>query len=551
MDIKQSFESRLKNIEIFLDKCIVYFNIVKEYVKGKDPAEYKRVEDALGQVREIINRIIATDIDGDPAESLFRIYDDFKQLNYYMNFLLSFNGNDHYTKSALLSKSTTYTTNIHNVKHIARQMYDLYVAASVAEDNLIFDYCYDKINPGKQNTEKLVRWLVDKNINKFTINMMGKLIKDSRGDSTRKLELIIERQIDLLLAADRRDISQYHGTQGILVRYGLVPGISMPLEALFAQIRAADITAPYDATKTPEENISAIKYGVIYMNHSSSSAIEFNLNGLIDEEYIIKNDLKTNPQSGLTKKILNRFTTMARLASGTTAKKTQIFNRGPKYICIDTINEQSYRLLMQRGSISIDDSGIRGILGGLTLRPSRYHQIVYEKIKDVCFDKHADFILQKYKDDTLVRESAYRIKSKIMDAFFLWFHNAETHISSFAELKRVCTDEKLLSEITLDALVFVLNIDVKTTREFMLTYIVIFNGIIHDFVKEVERRWLEMTSAERIFRENSGMELKKIMREIAGRELEAAIDELEKRKRWSDYEVGLKEYFLKQKELQV
>ena len=298
-------EERMTEVKIIADNSAKYVDSIKNIINSMNPKEYSDAIDSITFLNEVVDSILKIKLIGKRSEILqkaFELYQLFNQLESNIVFLLSIFENNVYAKMALYNMSATYAMNILHDKNTVITAYEKYQSLSIPNDEEIINLVF-KMVPITDKPEQFIPWIIEKKqtVNLFTIKLISSVIDLVSGDFRRQLELVIEDQKDSLLGAQRKVLS-FVGTQEILVRYNLTPITnSMPINKLFEELEIS-----YDDEISLEENFNHIvekNIGVIVINRSSPTAVEFDLRGLIDLNYVIKHDLKTNQQSGLTKKI--------------------------------------------------------------------------------------------------------------------------------------------------------------------------------------------------------------------------------------------------------
>ncbi|QYB17704.1 hypothetical protein PV-S19_0340 [Pacmanvirus S19] len=549
--IANMLEARLEQVKIISDNASKYIDMIKNIINSMNPDEYKKAISAIELINDAVQNLPKYKPQANNViQSAFELYQQFISVDSSIMLLLSIFENSTYTKLALYNMSATYAMNILHDKNIVITAYEKYQDISITDDEIIFEMIFEKAKISDK-PEQYIPWIIEnkKNVNKFTIRFISKIINLLSGEFRRRLELIIEEQKDISLGSYRLNLSKYTGIQEILVRYNLSPATnSMNISKIFETLELN-----YDEDSTFEENIKNITdtgIGVIIVNKSNNSPVEFDLRGLINLDYIIQNELKTNPQSGLTKKILQRYATVNKLKSSGLAKSLLKFpsKNGQKWYILETIDDTTYRFLGRNGEKIVTSDTIQGILLGITTRAHHYNLMQTNDILDRCFDPKAQLILLAYEEEKLSLPSSEPIRNEIAEKLIKWFEAAKGKISSVREMKEIVINRKVINEILLDTLTHSIGIHGKGSDEYMITYIAKFDTIINKFIKELEKRWQEEKISDRIFKEHSEKELHQVIMDIFANVTRGAINELDNDKTWTEYDITLKEFFLERKQ---
>jgi hypothetical protein len=445
--------------------------------------------------------------------------------------------------------------NIYHERNVVSYRYEKYLEISVVDDEKIFEIVCNEIKIA-DNSDNVIAFIIKNEnvINKFTIKLIGAIIKIVNGERKRRLELIIEKQKDILLGSSRKDLSKWPGVQGKISRYGLIPiTISMNISELFGTLKLE-----YEKELSNDENFTraAKEIGIIILNIATPNPIEFSLRGLIDIDFINAHDLKTNPASGLTKKILERFNTAKLLPKGSNSApmvKYPAKIKSNKWYIFETLNGILYRQLGRNGRAIITSEDISGLLVGLSTRAQVYNLIQSNDIVAKCFDPKNQLVLSSYKDDKKVVHSSEPIKASIINQLSTWFDKQITeHVPKSAQqVKSMAINSAIITEVLLDTLTHSTGIYGKGSSEYLVTYIAKFDSIIHKFIRELERRWGDEKISNMLFKERTGNDLHKYLMNMYTHIVKLSADEMDKSNVWTEYDISLKEYFLEQKQVVV
>lgn len=545
--IPEILRARMESIFVIVEKASRYLEIVREIVQSINSAEYKKVNDDLATMRSFAEEIPTMDITQvHLLRNMTNLYQKFVTIEQCFASVVSLFENQTYTKLAVYNMSSTYTTNIYHERNAAILAHEKYLDTATRDDEIIFKIVFDKIT----DINEAVAFVIDNEniINKFTIKLIHWVISNTSGEKRRRVELIVEKQKDILLNATRMDMRNQPGVQGLIYRYNLRPLTpSIPINELFDQLGAK-----YNAKISPNENFESFVRkgpGLIVINKATSSPVEFSLSGLIDIDYVTAHDLKTNPLSGLTKKIVERFNTARLLPRGGVSEPVKHFvGKTQNWYVIESINGELWRILGLRGEKIIPNDAIIGIIKGLTTRPHQYNVMQCETILKKCLDPKAKVLLMDYEEEKIAAPSSEPIRFAIIDTLTRGFETRLAKINNPNSFRELAIDRDNINETLLDILTHSTGIYGKGSSEYLITYIAKFDGIIRAFTKELERRWGEEVLPERLFKEHSGEDLKNMLRTIFISVVTASVDELDRSRTWTEYDMTLKEFFLERKQ---
>jgi hypothetical protein len=539
--------SRLQIIHNIATKTTKYLQIVKDIVLSINPTEYAQINDAVAMLLSSEVTLSKMDI-----TSINHIYDMFVTIDEKLQHIFALYENANYLKLAVHNMSSTYTSDIYRARNNVLHDYEKYLNLTASDDAIIFDIVFSESSSINDPAAALL--FVEQQltpVNKFTIKLLHWIIARATGEIRARAEQLVEIQKDKILGSSRTKLTT-GGAQGIMVRYNLVPATeSLPIDKAFAAA-GLKFNPKMDILQNFAFNITLNTPGIIAIYRQTSSPIEFNLRGLTDIDYITRHDLKTNPVSGLTKKIIEKFNTAKLLEKpradaehyeiyGTTNKKWYIF---------ETINGINWRLLSHRGEIIVPAAAISGLLIGLSSRPLKYNNVCAEIILSKCFDAKSEHLLSDYEKRRLNAPASDIIRTKIVDKIMDSMESMKSiknTKTTLDELRRV--DVALVNKTLLDVLIHMTGIHGKGSLEYTLTYIAKIDSIARALVKELERRWADVEIPARLFSELSDSELAKSLNTIARGVVVAAVDELDRAHVWTDYDMTLKEYFLEEKQV--
>lgn len=546
---------RLSGIRSMVEKGSQYLDVIKNIIASINPDQYRETQSNMKSISNFADSIAAIKWDG-ARDNILNIaaslYQDFISIDEKVQQLISVVEDERYSKLIIYNMSSTYTANLYQMRNDILLLYEKYQESILLADESIFSIIFAL----PFAADELFTFIVEHEhlINKFTIKMIANVISVTTPGKRRRLELIVEKQKDLILGAGRIDLSAEVGIQSMLVRYNLRPTTkSLTLDKLFAKVGAE-----YSSSSSLDENFTALSQsgvGVIAINKSTPSPVEFDLSGLIDDTYITANDLKTNPLSGLTKKIIDRFSTAILLPRGRAAARIAKYSGSEdKWWIFESINGDLWRIMGLSGDVQpVAASHIVGLLSGVSTRPHQYNIAQESIILSKCFNPLSQLVLAEYEDMKVSLPSSEPIRAAILDKLSQTF---EAKISvdmpnSAANVRHVAVDKYVINETLLDILTHSTGVHGKGSAEYLITYMAKFDGIIYDFVKKLERQWGAINIPERIFKELRREELKSELMTIFKGVTRAAIVELDQTNTWTDYDMSLKEFVLEREQIIV
>ncbi len=575
---------RLRAINLMVVKAAEYIEVIKLAIIGGDPGRYKALEHSLSMLREHPMIIMAAL--EQPAPSLHAwldIYQHIAVIDGHACSIVSALRNESYAAHANYNMSTTYTTGTYRLRNAALSAYEEYLDASITDDDTILAdiFANSIVGPVSNGVEpvSIIRsnkaedtsdsrvsdmfaFVVEhKNVvNKFMIRLIAHVIPLVTGERRRVIELIVESQKDHILGSSRFDLHEYVGVQGLLVRYNMRPcGRSAPMHEVFKSLGVEYDNESHGSGGVAfdmERLCKALNVGILMINKATSSPVEFDMSGLIDVDYIVSNDMKTNPVSGLTKKVIDRFSTAVLLPKGAPAdivKRYSIVPEPSHWVVLESIDGATWRVMGLNGVKRIPANMMTGLLRGVTTRPQQYNNIQSEKILAHSHNPRASMILNDYEDMKTSPSSSEPMRITVLDRLCNDFEaklKGGTLLTP-AAVKAAAVDKNVCGEVIMDVLTAAAGVAGKTSAEYLITYISRFDGIIYDFTKKLERQWDRVVLTDRIFKENTLSELKRVLMDLFRTTTQAAIDELEQAGTWTGYDVSLKEFYIDREDVLV
>lgn len=544
--VREILTKRMEFISIFVNSISAYWKVVSEIIQSIDNAKYTKVQQDIAGLTGLITEIPTIYSDTNVLQSAADLYSKISTLENCFVSIFSFLNNPEYAKLAVYNMSSTYTHNIYQHRNIAISAHEKYADASTRGDVEIFSHIFGSI-PDHETVLAFIAKNTDV-INKFTIKLLNWAITRSTGEQLRSLELVVETQKDKLLSAERLPASILPGIEGMLYRYGLVPEtLCLELPAIFAQLGH-----DYVDSMLPNENMIALASagpGIILVNKSNGSPMEFNLRGLIDHEYIEKHDLKSTITSGLTKKIITKFKTANMLEPGGTCEPIKFFPGAKNtWIVMETINGKLWRLLRKDG-VEIPTNEIVGLVGGATTRPMTYNMMQSDIILSKCFSRNAPMYLQAYLDAD-IKPSTASLQANITEKLTAAYSVALTKITAqsapidIKTLRRGLLSSDVIFSVLAPILLHSHSGTDKGTPEYLVSHAAKTDAVIRLFLKELDRQLYYTNIQERIFKENNPEQLKNVLIDLYKVAVSTAAQELDKSNAWTEYDSSLKNFMI-------
>lgn len=569
--ISNLLKNRAVLLNKILDRSAKYVKSIRELIIKNDPELHAKITNAVDALRA------STDLHTDMSlMQTLNLYDTLNTIEENIKILYQIVINKNYEKQLLYDKSSTYSDEHYQDKRVFERTYDELLTTSVKDDEFIINTVIEHLDVKNHKDELFQFVTTDTKSNKFMFKLVSTLIKETSGTQKRTLERLIEDQKDKMLESSRLP-NVKPGILGSMVRYGLRPLTDMiPIEELFSQIGFE-----YDNSKTPDENFKIISEtnGVIVLTRSTKSPIDFDIRGLIDVDYIIKEDLKQAPIIGLNPKVIRRYETLKVLSEPTPESPLKVYpGKTTSWYVFETAADSKYRLLVKENtnialkhggtempksahmlstlsrrkveglrSPLVSENEVIGLLKGLSLRAERYNHIQETEILSKCFDPLSKHILTTYTDTPhIIDINQFAIQEKLMSKI-----NEEIATSKpkhAADFKRIILDQNTISTIITDVILQKQQHQ-RGSVEYLVTYVTRIDNMISSFMREAERQFRQESIPGRLFKEHTDSQIISILQDTFKNILKRTIEELNRNKSWSEYELSLKEYTLNKKQI--
>lgn len=450
---------------------------------------------------------------------------------------------------------------------------------------------------------------IPREINFFTVRICAYIIQSylnhskisSQNNSRLKLirhlieakkDLCLDEAYQRILAVNRRPFvpvphrlkaedSPYMGCQQLIYRSNLTPATDFiepkELMTFFNNEYIDSVTADTMVGKNNTRNKKNIDmrdytalfpcdHNIVIINNSNTSAIEFGLRGILDNEYLARKDLVVPIESGLNKKIFSRFNNLRILETSKNCvagpivfKRAKVYS--PYWYVVETNDGGiNWRLLGLQTNyennfkyqIRLAENNIYSILEGVATRPIRYNCAMSEKIFTSCFDPRADEYIRAYINTETSLPNPEAIKDEISREMKQW---VEQNIQSITDVKKIYSvfiSHEHINEIIVRILFSSIS-DRKMldNMETVMSCLSRFHLIAEGFYHEVERQWFAHIIPSNIFENYSANEARQIIKKSILDIYQRAIAALDNLHEWISYNISLKEFVMAKKNISL
>ena len=550
-DFHERITARLAPIKTIIDKTAKYLIQVEDLVLGYNPSQHVQVTNAIARMRTLYSEIAAMKIDNsDPLVlmlAMTELYSRLLEIDQLLEVSYTLFANQVYACAATYNKSVTYDNEVTRERGIVYDAKDKLARISARDDDNMFEFMMPSCGDAETTIFNYIM-SIPTTINKFTTSLIAYAIRQGISSGKQnKLREIIEQQKDMLLSAEHIPIGA--GIVGLCERFSLVPGATMTFEEILAFMAGPHVDTDADADATSASKKSEITgggsdqfarvaeagHGIILFDISTPSPISFNIAGLIDHDYIMKNDLNTKPLSGLTKKVLTRLTTTSVVDTKTDSPgPMQIFpGKLPTWYIISKIGESAFRPMYNNGYIHTNPR----ILRGLSTRPTQYNSLMTPKI--LLQNELIQKTNQHVRDFTeIVEESIEPGIAKITDKLLKYFD--EETFNTPADFQEFLTYEMVTAAVMRSLHP---KLTEKNIAEHLVTYVLHMDTIITQIRRGIWKHMTEQT-LNRLFSEHSADSLREILRGRLESIIKRVLGEINDLGLFKNYNYGLKNYVL-------
>lgn len=497
-----------------LDKFVInarkYISMAEPFVRGDNPG---LAGDAARSLKDLESPA--------PASGYVEVYEDFEWRLAAMAPLMHIISDENYLKRLTYNRFSSAD----EVTEPRRRAIDAKTAFETPSDAGVFEESLKSVTP-----DDIYRIVTTARVTRYTTKLLAHAMKLFDGDRRATIAGIIEKQKDAVLGAVRHKLP-FPGVQALTSRASLIPkSAGVPISTIVAD----DGGWAKLATEGP---------GIIVINASVGTPLEFNLRGLIDAEFIAEHSLKTSPFTGINKKVLERFNTVYTIPGPpSTAPPVQIFpgNAGSWRV---------FQLLTAEICREMRFADVGGLVEGLNGRAHAYNKIQSDIILERCYDPRAGPIIAEYENFKALTTSSEVVRAAILSKLSEKFRAelaARGNVNAFT-VGDIATNGETISTVLVEILINSTGLRGRTTPEHILTYLSKFDGVVRAFTKELEKRWAKAGIAPGTFRDYRGDKLIDHLTSAYESAVVAALQELDKTNAWSEYDLTVKEYFLEKK----
>ncbi len=530
MSLTDHISKRFKTINCFASDAKKCIDVIEQILVSYDMASYREVMDGLEWLLELV---VPGDNGVGPEELLqfmLDLYIGFSLADIHMKRIYILLSDGGYAKKVAYNMSSTYVMNMSENRNRVLGLYEKYISTSIADDNDIFNIAAERLNI-PENIGCVRDFLMENAavVNKFTTWLTSKALKYTSGPLKAKLLTLIQNQVNALFGSVRNNLSKFTGAQSVLAKYGLVPlSESLPLRDIFHICGKV-----YNDGLSDAENIKGV--ALVVIDKSSPHPIEFDLRGLCDMQYLVKNDLLHNPKSGLTKKILARYSTIKELPAGTgVALPLHVGSASDKWCVLETLNGVHYRVLGKvDGGCHLETAEIYGLLNGISTRADDYNREQGDEIIHKCIDTKLHPLATRYEEKLAKMVNGGEMA--IINAFEAIYKSSKVEIISVANFEHLIRDN--VSDILLKNMPQLMGRHSKSSSEYMVNYLIKMDEIKNDTTRNFSARIHELTK-------NSTVTSSDGLYNIYIDMVKSVINDMNKKEVWHAYDISLKQFIM-------
>lgn len=516
--LKENIKIRGQYFNQIILNCDTYVEVQGDKIRSYNPDDYVYITTSLVTIKNQIKTMNEFDISKTDYGSFIRLFDLFGNLDYLISKVLSIMSYQKYVNLTRLRMSTTFNNDpVRLIEQINDTLIKLY--------KKIEQYDMDTINTilsriDVTNTtaiDDIYDEIINSSSNKLVNAIIVKILKHLSNEKQRRLTNKVEIQKDKSIGSTRFKLT-HDGIQSQMWSMNLIPG------AICEQV--------------PNQS-------VIKINKSSSSPIDFNVSGLIDQEYIAKHQLNTLSLTCIDEVIVRRFaTTITQEITNEQPSTVEIITpESETFTVVDTINGKIWRYLTYNGNILIHRSMLNTLLIGITTRPTNYNKYLEDVIIENYFDPKSELTKEQFKKSSQHRISPGSIKTKLIEALVTWFKE-ELRIrkpSTIKEVKQI--DLAQHARVILDYLTGE-NASKQRSAEFTLTYLMQYDAILTTLSKDIKFKWNITHLPTNLFKEYTTTIAYSYIVDTIITLITNITNEMDKNKAWTSTGYSLKEYYL-------
>lgn len=543
-------EERLQYIKSFVKYSTEFFNNISNIVRGFDINSYNKFTNLSSISNTHIENIKKSLSANKSIENIINIYDIFSEFEYDMSFILSVINNSTYTEMLVYSMSQTFISNIYLQKDNINNIYKIYVKSYTRDLDIFKDV--NELND-IENNNSIIYSGKYKSGNRLITYLISVCLEKSNETNKKKLQQYIENMKDNILGTSNIKSSKNTNNDVIMqliIRYNLIPvSNSMKLKDLFVlfnDILGYDINSIEDLTK---------KYTIVIINKIYKMPVEFNILPLIDIKYVLNNNLFTKETSGITDKVIKRYSNVIRrdFISLITQNNNSIefydtsSITSDRAIIIETLDGENYRILSNKLDVyTVSKDVVDKIKNGVPTRPEKYNDITSNDILEKCFDEQLINIYSDYENAKRHIPDMEYLKKTIVNKMLLEFNKIAIPENN-NEYKKIVLNRNITSNILGTILYSNYNVD-RESPENSTSFLKIVHKIIGEFYKELSTIFNNKPIPDRIYKEKTKDNIKEYLKGHYKELIENTFDILDIfPSKWREIEFSLKEFILERK----
>lgn len=508
------FNKRKEIISKLYDHIIEYSEFISDELARFNPDYYSKYYDAI--------KNFTADLVGDIPQ----VYEIIANIENSIDIVKYVINNDTINRRVRESRTQTSINKIELLKTKIKRLCDKLMVISAEEDDVIFNDLLNKIPK-----DKLTEYIYENtqgNPNRYKLWLLS-LSSDLKGGQLDIISRHIDNIKDDALGSNKIKLTA-PGVQGMIKRYRLY--------AISSYLNVNDLFNEFGLQYNDDhdDKTNILSQPCVVINKSSASCVEFDIRGLIDKQYITKRSLNVTDKEGLSEKKITKYDTAKMLTVHDSYSDKKIINTlGEQQVYVfETINGKQYRLLSCDGQPKVDINSIDGLVNDFRCLPEKYNLLHEENILTKCFDNKSKHIIKDFENITYKHTD---IKHKILHRLTKRFNALSDDINSVSDFFTFIVDTTPIY----DTLTSILT-QQHTGSEYNLSYLVKFDRISFLLMDETKKRTKHIDN--KIFDLSAKDKNIQLMNAYKNA-LADALDEMDKTGVWSNYEMSLKEYYIK------
>lgn len=518
----QLFDASLKQYQLIIESIENFVNDISRAIISNDASEYESLMKSINETKREISEVIIYPIPKltDPVfiEITFvnDSYNKFSKLDTNLTSLLKLFSNKSYINYRNANISVTAAVIEESDRQSVIESFNYLKQINIKNDVIIFTNIEKELSQKEKKGNLVIFLMKNRNINRFTIFLMGIAIKTTSYNNRILLEKMIEEYKSTSLDSIRSD-------NYMLSRSNLFP-----------------LSSYKSFNKEIIEGIvESGNVNLFVMNIKSQHEFEYNTS-LIYVDYASENN--ANRVKGLNEEFIKKTLTISDIDATKNNKKGSLTVN--KYFVVDNkpcmfmeIMANKYRFLTTNSYLFANkknhlfDNAVFRDKKYLSGRPASYNKETYVD----CIDKQAIFIKDKYEKRPEIKESTDFKKQKLHEEIIkLISDNPKTS----REFRYPAISSEQLTRIFTSVFVKPHN-----REAFYIYYIRIYN-IVNEFIKRLRKDFLAIKINNNVFIEYDSENIKKYFqneRDLTVKNILNAMDDL---RLFSQFDTSLKEMFI-------